>query len=97
VPWEDALSKLKDRVEEFANIAKGLPDNLQAICFELLLRNFLEATPIYQTEAFESEDRVKHELTRVGALSWKAILVTGAGVRKARRRNNRPLSRSRDR
>jgi hypothetical protein len=36
------MSKLKAAVEEFAEIAKSLPDNLQVICFELLLRNHLE-------------------------------------------------------
>lgn len=36
-------------------------------------------TVIYQTAAYESEDRVRSELTRAGALTWKAILVTGAG------------------
>jgi len=42
-------------------------------------------TVIYQTEAFESEDRVKSELTRAGVLmQWKALLVTGAGARKGK-------------
>jgi len=36
---------------------------------------------IYQTEAFQSEDRVRTELTRAGALTWKGLLVTGAGQR----------------
>lgn len=40
-------------------------------------------TVIYQTEAFESEDRVKSELARAGTvMTWKALLVTGAGARK---------------
>jgi hypothetical protein len=37
------VSKLKDKVEEFAEIAKGLPDNLQVVCFELLLKHHLDA------------------------------------------------------
>ena len=37
------MEKLKDKVEEFANIAKTLPENLQATCFELLLRHHLES------------------------------------------------------
>lgn len=37
------MSKLKDKVEEFAEIAKGLPDNLQVVCFELLLKHHLDA------------------------------------------------------
>jgi len=36
------MPKLKETVDEFAEIAKSLPDNLQAICFELLLRHHLE-------------------------------------------------------
>jgi hypothetical protein len=40
-------------------------------------------TVVYQTEPFESEDRVRTELVRAGALTWKCILVTGAGARGA--------------
>jgi len=36
------MSKLKEKVHEFAEIAKSLPDNLQVVCFDLLLRNHLE-------------------------------------------------------
>jgi len=36
------VSKLKDKVDEFSAIAKSLPENLQVVCFELLLRNHLE-------------------------------------------------------
>lgn len=42
-------------------------------------------TLIYQTEAFESEGRVRSELTRAGLLRWTAILVTGAGEPAKRR------------
>ncbi|MGH7813425.1 MAG: hypothetical protein ACREQI_05415 [Candidatus Binataceae bacterium] len=38
------MSKLKEKVEEFAEIAKALPENLQVTCFELLLKNHLEGT-----------------------------------------------------
>jgi hypothetical protein len=38
------VSKLKDTVKEFAEIAKGLPDNLQVVCFELLLRHHFDTT-----------------------------------------------------
>jgi hypothetical protein len=41
---------------------------------------------IYQTEAFESEDRVRSELTRAGTVTWKALLVTGAGSRRGKSR-----------
>ena len=40
---------------------------------------------IYQTESFESEDRVRSEMTRAGLVTWKAILVTGSGARAKRR------------
>jgi len=36
------VTKLKEKIEEFAAIARDLPDNLQVICFELLLRSHLE-------------------------------------------------------
>ena len=36
------VSTLKNKVNEFAEIAKSLPENLQVTCFELLLRNHLE-------------------------------------------------------
>lgn len=43
---EVELEKLEDKVNELASIAKDLPENLQVICFELLLRHHLEgATP----------------------------------------------------
>lgn len=38
------MSELKKKIEEFSEIAKTLPDNLQVICFELLLRNHLEGS-----------------------------------------------------
>ena len=44
---------------------------------------------IYQTEAFESEDRVRSEMTRAGLVTWRAILVTGSGTRvKSSRRTS---------
>jgi hypothetical protein len=36
------VSKLGDKVQEFAEIAKALPENLQVVCFELLLKHHLE-------------------------------------------------------
>jgi hypothetical protein len=38
-------------------------------------------TVIYQTKPFESEERVRAEMTRAGALTWKTILVNGSGNR----------------
>jgi hypothetical protein len=40
---------------------------------------------IYQTEAFESEDRIRAEISR-GGITWKAIIVTGSGSRPRRAR-----------
>ena len=37
------MAKLKDKVLEIAEIAKECPENLQAICFELLLRHHLKS------------------------------------------------------
>ena len=39
---------------------------------------------IYQTEPFESGERVRSELLRTGMLTWKALLVNGAGSRRTR-------------
>lgn len=36
---------------------------------------------VYQTEAFESEERFRHDLAHAGAISWLPILVTGKGSR----------------
>jgi hypothetical protein len=36
------MAKLNEKVQEFADIAKALPENLQVVCFELLLRHHLE-------------------------------------------------------
>jgi hypothetical protein len=40
---------------------------------------------IYQTEPFESEDRIKSEMER-GGVTWKAIVVAGGGSRRPRRK-----------
>ncbi|MCU1302000.1 MAG: hypothetical protein JWQ87_2284 [Candidatus Sulfotelmatobacter sp.] len=37
---------------------------------------------VYQTEAFESEEKFRHDLARAGAMSWIPILVTGKGRRR---------------
>ena len=37
------MAKLKDKIQEFANIAKTLPEDLQVVCFELLLSHHLES------------------------------------------------------
>jgi hypothetical protein len=37
------MSSLAEKVKELAEIASSVPDNLQAMCFELLLRDHLES------------------------------------------------------
>jgi len=37
---------------------------------------------VYQTEAFETEDRFRAEIARAGAVVWTPIVVTGGGDRK---------------
>jgi hypothetical protein len=39
-------------------------------------------TVVYQTEAFESEDRFRSEMSRAGATTWTPILVTGGKGRE---------------
>jgi len=41
---------------------------------------------IYQTEAFDSEERVRREVTRIGAISWTPVLVTGGNLKRHRKR-----------
>ena len=36
------MADLKEKVLEIAEVAKACPENLQAVCFELLLRHHLE-------------------------------------------------------
>ena len=57
------MDTLKRKIEEFAAIATSLPDNLQAICFELLLKSHLgglqpssPASPRAQTDADPKDD-----------------------------------------
>ena len=42
---------------------------------------------IYQTESFETADRLRAEVSRGGLVTWTPVLVTGPGAR--RRRKNR--------
>lgn len=51
-------------------------------------------TVIYQTEPFESEDRVRTELTRAGAITWNLFLVTGSGSRRFKRRKSKAKRRT---
>lgn len=38
------MAKIRDKVLEFAKLAGECPENLQVVCFELLLKHHLEAT-----------------------------------------------------
>jgi hypothetical protein len=44
------MTTLKEKVDEFATIAKSLPENLQVVCFDLLLRNHLERAKLPHIE-----------------------------------------------
>ena len=39
------MSKLKEKVLELAEIAKECPENLQVVCFELLLKHYFDLPP----------------------------------------------------
>ena len=39
----DGVSKVKEKILEIAEIAKACPENLQTICFELLLKDYLSS------------------------------------------------------
>jgi hypothetical protein len=45
------MSKLKEQVLEIAEIAKQCPENLQALCFEMLLRDLLEGREVKKPKA----------------------------------------------
>jgi len=53
------MSKLKDKILEIADIAKACPDNLQAICFELLLRDYLGTAPPKPAQTSGTADSLK--------------------------------------
>lgn len=56
------MKKLKDKVLEAANIAKECPENLQTICFELLLKHFLGSLPQVQVPGIP--DKLEEERVR---------------------------------
>lgn len=41
---------------------------------------------IYQTEAFEAEEKFRADLRRAGAASWTPVVVTGGGARRKAKR-----------
>lgn len=58
------MAKLKDKVAEFAAIAADLPENLQVVCFELLLRDHLDRSrprPATQPDPKPDANKMKHD------------------------------------
>jgi len=45
------MTKLKEKVLELAEIAKECPENLQVVCFDLLLRHHLDSLSTKQGKA----------------------------------------------
>jgi hypothetical protein len=79
--------KFADTHEEVTRAMGGIFEDVSGYSGTLDWTRFY--TVIYQTKAFESEDRIKSELARAGTLlTWKALLVTGAGARKKRRQRD---------
>lgn len=81
------MSDLKKRIKEFADIAGALPDNLQVVCFELLLTHHLGLSPsalpisvppplappeVDKTEGSEPDDAVSQEDISESKLHAKA-------------------------
>lgn len=61
------MQDLKEKVLEFASIAKECPDNLQEKCFELLLADFLSqqlTQPKKNKPKLETEDEVKDDTAK---------------------------------
>jgi hypothetical protein len=72
--------KFADSQREVAKAIGGIFEDISGYSGSLDWIRFYSV--IYQTEAFESEDRIKSEMTRAGTLvTWKTFLVTGAGER----------------
>jgi hypothetical protein len=54
---------LKERIKEFSSIAKSCPENLQEICFELLLKDYLSQikAPIQKSSQPQHTDQSKSD------------------------------------
>jgi len=77
--------KYADREQKVARAIAGVFEDTSGYKGSPEWTNFYAV--VYQTQAFESQDRVKSEISRAGvALTWKAFLVTGAGARSPSRR-----------
>jgi hypothetical protein len=72
--------KFADSEEEVSKAMGGIFEDVSGYSGSLDWTRFYSV--IYQTEAFETEDRIKSEMARAGTLmTWKVILVTGTGER----------------
>lgn len=75
--------KFADSKDEVSKAIGGIFEDVSGYSGSLDWTRFYSV--IYQTQAFESEDRIKSEMARAGTLmTWKAILVTGVGARPRR-------------
>jgi hypothetical protein len=72
--------KFADTREEVSQALGGIFEDVAGYSGSLDWIRFYSV--IYQTEAFESEDRIRSEITRAGVLTWKGFLVTGSGTRR---------------
>jgi hypothetical protein len=76
--------KFADTHQEVLRAMGGVFEDISGYAGSLDWKRFYSV--IYQTEHFESDDRIKSELSRAGTVTWKALLVTGAGARTRNRR-----------
>jgi hypothetical protein len=74
--------KFADKPEEVARAVAGIFEDISGYSGSQDWTRVFSV--IYQTDAFESEDRITSEMTRAGT-KWKTLLVTGAGARPKRR------------
>jgi hypothetical protein len=77
--------KFADTEAEVTKAIGGIFEDMSGYAGSLDWTRFY--TVIYQTKAFESEERVKSEVTRARAvMKWRSLLVTGAGARRPKKR-----------
>jgi hypothetical protein len=73
--------KFADSPSEVVKAVGGIFEDISGYAGSLDWTRFYSV--IYQTQPFESEDRIRSEVTRAGAIiRWQTILVTGAGKRR---------------
>jgi hypothetical protein len=68
------MTELRDKIKELAEIAASVPENLQAVCFEVLLRDYLAAVSATGTGAKKkSEAKGKDDSEAAAAASAKTV------------------------